>query len=83
MGFKENNTKKFELKEFTRAGKRHVIDKIPKISAVVIPAASISKQINNMYKERLEDAVYGRKRKVQKNLDRKLKVLRETIKKEI
>jgi hypothetical protein len=64
MAFQEDNTKKFELKEFTRAGKRHKIDKIPTNSAVVIPAASISRQINNMHKEKLEDAVYGRKRKV-------------------
>lgn len=59
----QQSPKLFKLKEFKRAGKRHVIEKVPKIQTVQIPAASISATINNLHKERLIDAVYGKNKK--------------------
>jgi len=78
----QQSPKLFPIREFKRAGKKHVIEKVPMIQTINIPAASISNVINNMHKERLTDAVYGKNKKSKKQLERKLKVLRQVIKKE-
>ena len=78
----QQSPKLFKIKEFKRAGKRHVIEKVPKIQTVQIPAASVLATINNMHKERLIDAVYGKNKKQKRQLERKLKALRQRIRKE-